>query len=466
MTRLPTIAAIATPAGSGGIGIVRISGEKARELLSRVFVPRSKNFRNFKPWVMHRGYILDNSQEPVDDALVVYMPGPATFTGEDVAEIHCHGGPYIVESVLRNLLALGAKQAGRGEFTRRAFLNGRMDLSQAEAVAELIAAPSREAARYSLKRVQGALGGKVRKLRDSVDGLRALARLGLDFPDDEIPALGKEEFAAKTNAIILEINDLLKCARRGKIMQQGVRIVLAGAVNAGKSSLLNAIAGHDRALVSNIPGTTRDFVDVDIDLEGLPAKLADTAGFRAQEATDPVECLGLARARKLMADADLVLLVLDGAALAEDSVLDNEPDETTREILASVSAPVILVWNKCDLKRPRVFPPAWAPELKGCVVSAENGENISELTAIARSALLADTSPADSAIVPNTRQAQALTEARTELEELLQELNQGLVYECCLARLDTAAAQLDEILGLANNQELLDKIFTNFCIGK
>lgn len=464
---MPTIAAIATAQGQGGIGIVRISGPDAKPLLSKIFLPKSENFTDFKPRFMHHGLVLDCNGEPLDDVLAVFMPAPATFTGEDIAEIHCHGSAFIVGEVLRNLLRLGARQAEKGEFTRRAYINGLMDLSQAEAVAELVAAPSREALRYSLKRMQGGLGQRVHVLADELDELRAFARIGVDFPDDEVPPLSEEDFAARTLSILEKIQDLLKGALRSQTVQHGALVVLAGAVNAGKSSVLNAIAGRERALVTDIAGTTRDFIEENLDFDGLPVKLVDTAGFRGGESTtDKIEQLGIARSRELLEQADLVVVVLDGEILAKKEC--EAADTQTAELLSKLSCPVILLWNKCDLERPVQFPPSWAGNLPGCIASATTGENMAGLVALIRQILLDEKcGPApDNGIAPNVRQTHALEAAARELEGLLRELENGQMYDCCLARLDTAAAFLDEILGLANNSELLDRIFENFCVGK
>ena len=310
---MPTIAAIATAPGAGGIGIVRLSGPQAREILSRMFRPASVKFTGFRPWVLHRGRVLDHEGVPLDDVLAVFMPGPRTFTGEDVAEIHCHGGPFIVQAVLETALRLGARAAERGEFSRRAFVNGRMDLSQAEAVAELIAAPSREALRYSLNRLDGLLGRKVTALRRQLEGLRVQMSLAVDFPDEEVECLAPEAFAAVVEEVAAAVRGLLTGQRRAQVMQQGAVVVLAGAVNAGKSSLLNALLGRNRALVTDIPGTTRDFLEEGCQLDGLPVRLTDTAGLR--ETGESVEEMGVALSRQKVRQADAILLLVDGGRL-------------------------------------------------------------------------------------------------------------------------------------------------------
>ncbi|MBO5490453.1 MAG: tRNA uridine-5-carboxymethylaminomethyl(34) synthesis GTPase MnmE, partial [Desulfovibrio sp.] len=238
-----TIAAVATPPGVGAIGIVRLSGPRAKDVLAHMFLPLSPAFENFRPWRLHRGRVLDWNGEALDDVLAVFMPAPRTFTGEDTAEIHCHGGPVVVQAVLESALRHGARQALRGEFSRRAFVNGRMDLSQAEAVAELIAAPSREALRYGLQRLDGLLGQRARTLRERLESLRARLCLAVDFPEEETEGLEPEELCAALDETAVALRRLLAGSRRARVMQQGALVVLAGAVNAGKSSLLNALLG-------------------------------------------------------------------------------------------------------------------------------------------------------------------------------------------------------------------------------
>lgn len=453
------IAAIATARGQGGIGIVRISGSRALEILKQVFVPRSPSFGGFRPWTLHRGTVLDAENQALDDVLAVYMPAPHTFTGEDVAEIHCHGGMLIVQMVLESVLKRGASQARRGEFSRRAFLNGRMDLSQAEAVAEMIAAPSREALRYSLNRLDGRLGQMVREFRAELDELRMLALVGVDFPDEEVPQEDSAAFCNRAEQLAQKLAKLLRGVARAEAMQQGAAVVLAGPVNAGKSSLLNALCGQDRALVTDIPGTTRDFLEARLNLDGLPLRLIDSAGLRDAASADSIESLGMDRSRRLIAEADLVLAVADCAAPEQEAM---------REILElAAGRQALLVFNKCDLAPVAQLPPGW-PELPFCAVSALTGENLEQLSGKIRQMLLAGEKGAEpeNDLAPNRRQALSLEQARGELVAMREEAANGATLDCCLARLDTVAAQLDEVLGLASHDQLLDNIFSSFCIGK
>lgn len=465
---MTTIAAIATAPGAGGIGIVRLSGPRAKEILARLFLPLSAGFVNFRPWQLHHGRVLDSHGEALDDVLAVFMPGPRTFTGEDVAEIHCHGGVFIVQAVLESALRLGARQAQRGEFSRRAFCNGRMDLSQAEAVAELVAAPSREAVRFGLSRLEGLLGRRVRALRTELDGLRAQMCLAVDFPEEEVESLPPSAFAGRVLDVMQALEGLLRAQRRARVMQQGAQVVLAGAVNAGKSSLMNALLGRQRALVTDIPGTTRDFIEEGCDLDGLPIRLVDTAGLR--EATESVEHLGIALSREKLAQADAILFVVDGGALGEDGAAAAVcPEPAAAEVLETAGdIPVLLVWNKADLCDPAVFPPRWAGRRPALRLCARSGAGLDELAARLRECILAGTAetPPEDGLAPNARQALALEQARRELEGLHADILSGMPYDCCAVRLAAATAYLDEVTGSNSTEEVLNSIFEHFCIGK
>ncbi len=468
---MSTIAAIATPPGKGAIAIVRLSGPDAKALLSRVFLPLSEKFENFFPHHLHRGSVLDWHGDAIYDVLAVYMPAPRTYTGEDIAEIQCHGSPLVAQAVLETLLRLGAEPAARGEFTRRAFLNGRMDLSQAEAVAELVAAPSREALRYGLNRLDGGLSRMVAALRDEIDALRCQLAVAVDFPEDEVEVFPRDAFESALAGIEEKIVRVLAGKRRGRLMQQGVTVVLAGAVNAGKSSLLNALLGRDRALVTDRPGTTRDFLEEYCEIEGLPVRLVDTAGLRAADApcVDEIEALGIDRSREQVVGADAVLLVLDGARMGEAGLNACDcPDEATAEVLEHAGqVPVIIVWNKCDVCRPASLPFSWAGDAPCCSVSARTGENLDVLTGLLRRILLDEGSaPVEGGLVPNARQAIALEAALAELKALRQDIAGRAPSDCCSVRLDTLAAHLAEVAGLSSPSEVLDKIFSHFCIGK
>lgn len=470
---MSTIVAIATAQGPGAIAILRMSGPLTKSFLARMFLPLAERFSNFKPWFLHHGRVLDEEGEALDDALAVFMPGPRTYTGEDMAEIHCHGGAWMVQTLLAQLCRMGARQAEKGEFSRRALLNGRMDLSQAEAVAELVAAPSRDAARYSLNRLEGLLSRKILELRDDMDALRVQTSLAVDFPDDEVNGFSPQEFQNHVATVMDKVQKLLAGKQRARMMQQGALVVLAGAVNAGKSSLLNALIGRERALVTDIPGTTRDFLEEHCDIEGLPVRLVDTAGLRdvaPDGAAASVEALGIARSREQLADADAILLVVDGAALGEIGARAATcPEPAAAEVLAQAGErPVIVVWNKADLCYPDTFPPAWVRNGVPCMaVSAKTGDCVNELASALKDVLLRDdTAIQDTGLAPNARQALALEEAADELQALYDDIGEGMPFDVCAVRLDTVATILGEVTGLTTSAEVLDKVFGQFCIGK
>ncbi len=467
-----TIAAQATPAGAGGIAVVRISGPDARTVLEALFKPSSASFAGFVPWKLHRGTVLDREGASLDDALGVFMPGPKTFTGEDCAEIHCHGGQAIVRALLESCFARGVQPAARGEFSRRAYLNGRMDLSQAEAVAEMIAAPTREAAALSLRRLEGALGRRVEAVRESLEGLRVQMSLAVDFPDDEVECLPPEQFKQVCQEACQALSKLAQGASRARLVEQGAKVVLAGEVNAGKSSLMNALLGRSRALVTDVPGTTRDFLEETLDFAGLPVRLVDTAGLR--NSADPVERLGIQRSREQLEDADLVLLVVDGAVHADpEAYLQGA---FARGVLQAVGGkPLILVWNKVDVARPEAFPPAsfaqgtdsaGASKRVALLVSATQGEHLDDLATEARRLLEAGLPAIDDGVAPNVRQAEAMAQAASELSSLIEDIDAGLPYDVLSVRLDFACACLRDIVGLGTSQDVLNRVFASFCIGK
>ncbi len=480
-----TIAAIATPPGHGGVGIIRISGPDSHAILGRLFLPASPRFSGFRPWTLHRGRVCDATGAPLDDVLAVAMPGPRTFTGEDVAEIHCHGGPAVLAAVLEAACAHGARLAGRGEFTRRAFLNGRMDLTQAEAVAEMIAAPARGGLRLAQARLQGLLGTRVAELRARLLDLRAQVCVAVDFPEDEVDCLAPDVFVAECGAVAAGVRGLLAAHERGRCWQEGALVVLAGHVNAGKSSLMNALLGRRRAIVTDMPGTTRDFIEEPVQLAGLPVRLVDTAGLR--DTGDIVEQEGVRISRDLVAQADLVLLVVDaatGLGHAERELLRQVRDQ---HVGAAYSTSMLVVLNKTDLAEfteggditEGAAAVQWPSEVEGCpcvAVSALRGQGVDELAAAARAMVLARLGapdmtgaggePESGDLAPNLRQAQVLRRALDELEALAADVRAGVPYDLCSVRLDGACTVLSEITGETTPAEVLEHIFSSFCIGK
>ena len=450
-----TIAAIATAPGAGGIGIVRVSGPGALPILEKLFAPAGKG--GYKPWILRRGRVQDTEGNTLDDSLAVFMPGPKTFTGEDVAEFQCHGGPVLLAAVLEACLCAGARLAERGEFTRRAFLNGRMDLTQAEAVAEMIAAPSKEGARLAAAKLDGVLGQRIGDLRERVEHLRAQICLAVDFPEEEVECLPQEGFLSAIADVKAAVASLLAGFERTRCWREGVTVALAGPVNAGKSSLMNALLGRQRAVVTEYPGTTRDFLED-------PVRLVDTAGLR--ETDNPAEAQGIQLGRSMIESADVVLLMVDGTE-------GTTPD--TWALLSELGPErTILVWNKSDLATP---PPHWygketnlsVKPAAHAVISARKGEGLETLAEAVRELALARSQgqePEPGEAVPNLRQARSLMEVLGELEALEQDVLAGVPYDLCAVRLEGAASALAEITGLDTPEEVLNRIFASFCIGK
>ena len=454
-----TIAAIASPVGTGGIGIVRVSGPAAKHILKRIFLPFSSRFTDFKPWTLHRGRVLDEHGDVLDDALAVFMPGPRTFTGEDVAEIHCHGGMALLGALLESILALGPRLAEAGEFSRRAFLNGRMDLAQAEAVAELISAPGKEGVLLAAAKLEGLLGRRVSSLREKLEDLRMRVCVAVDFPEEDLESLSRPDFLHGLENIAQAVRELLAGYTRNRCWQEGALVVLAGRVNVGKSSLMNALLGRERALVTAWAGTTRDFLEERMLLDGLPVRLVDTAGLR--DSADEVERLGIAASRRCVEAADLILLVLDGheGCTREDRALLEElpPDR------------VLLVWNKSDLARSDAASMPGAAGRGPVCTSAKTGDGLDELAAEVRRHIVRKSgggSARPDGLHPNVRQAGALSRALDDLNACAHDVQNGLPYDICALHLDTAGMALAGLTGRDSSDELLQRIFSTFCIGK
>lgn len=464
-----TIVAIATPPGRGGVGIIRVSGPLAPEIFRKLFTCAGRGPAPV-PRMLHFGSIADpRTKRPLDDALAVYMPGPNSFTGEDVVEFHCHGSPLILGQVVDAAIAGGCRHAARGEFSYRAFLHGRMDLSQAEAVVEMITAGSATAATLAHKRLDGEIGRRTEALRTRLLDVRAHLCVAVDFPDDEVECLPPDAFFAEIQAVQSAVSSLLAAYERNRVWQQESRVVLAGQVNAGKSSLMNALLGHRRALVSDTPGTTRDWLEERVNLDGIIARLVDTAGLR--ETPDSVEIEGINHSREQIATADAVLLVVDartGLCAPEQELLAQ---------LGKEHRAVLVVFNKIDLPDAA---PTYSPSLHCLAVSAKNGDGLDELAREVRHILLHGKGhgkehdhsglhgedAADNVLAPNTRQAQALQQAHDDLTALGEALQNGIPYDLAAVHLDAAVAALAEITGHTAPDDVLNRVFSEFCIGK
>ena len=462
-----TIAAVATAPGAGGVGIIRISGPRALDIISAMFRPSSPKFSGFTPRFLHHGHVLDAAGREADDALVVYFKGPNSFTGEDCAEIQGHGGPAVLAALLDSVLSRGARMAERGEFTRRAFLNGRLDLSQAEAVAELIAAPSREGVYLASAKLDGLLGRKVSALRESLEYLRQRVCLAIDFPDEEGECLPPQEFSAITQEVAEGIRTLLAGYERARCWREGALVVLAGQVNAGKYSLMNAFLGRNRAIVTEKPGTTRDYLEEHTTLAGLPVRLVDTAGLR-EHSEDSIELEGMKRGQEMAGNARCVLLVLDGkraeAASAPEAVFAAFGEE--KALLEKLGrSRCIAVWNKSDAAPlPEGLRDFFGAPL--LAVSSREGTGIDQLCSAVRALCLGESAPEEGDIAPNLRQADKLKQALAALESLEVAIALSMPPDLCSIHLEAASAHLADITGLNSTEDTLNSIFESFCIGK
>lgn len=462
MSGLDTIAAPATPPGRGGIGIVRVSGPKAtaiaEALLGRVPPPRRATLAAFH----------DAAGEPLDAGIALFFPGPASFTGEDVLELHGHGGPVVMELLLARVLELGARRARPGEFTERAFFAGKVDLAQAEAVADLIEAGSAQAARAAMRSLQGEFSREVEALAAAVTELRVYVEAAIDFPDEDVDFIGSAEVAGRLADIEARFERLGRAASQGRLLRDGLHVVIAGKPNAGKSSLLNQLAGHEAAIVTDIPGTTRDLLRERIHVDGLPLHVVDTAGLR--DTSDAVEGEGVRRARAEIARADLVLYVVDSTQAPAPEALRAE--------LAALPAgvPVLVVWNKADLtggRSPQDDVPQSAAEsgpAPGCradavVISAKTGFGLDALRARLKERAGYEQAGAG-AFSARARHVEALGRARRGFERAKALLAARSSFELIAEELRLGHEALGEITGAVSSDDLLGKIFGSFCIGK
>ncbi|MBU1741284.1 MAG: tRNA uridine-5-carboxymethylaminomethyl(34) synthesis GTPase MnmE [Proteobacteria bacterium] len=460
MKHLPdndTIAAISTPIGAGGIGIVRISGPNSSEILNKFFNNGARTVANPRKMVL--GWVVDNGGLRVDQALVVFMPAPRTYTGQDVAEIQAHGGPMALQKILETVISAGARPAAPGEFTYRAFLNGKIDLSQAEAVAEVIQAKTAQALAAAQSRLAGRLAEQIDLIRQELIAVLAQVEAAVDFPDEDLEILSEHDLARRLeDRAMSPLKNLLAQARTGLLLQDGAVVVLAGKPNVGKSSLLNALLHEDRAIVTEVPGTTRDLIEEWLDLDGLPVRLVDTAGLRP--VTDVVEEQGVSRAVARAARADLVLFLIDGSEPLTDE------DHQARGFLSE--KPILPVINKIDLSRhPALRPDLLFPPENWLAISALTGQGLDSLCQAVRQSLLqGDSGPDSTAILPNLRQQLDLGAALAATEAAASALKNGRPPELAAVDLREAAYHLDEITGQAASDEVLNQIFSTFCIGK
>jgi tRNA modification GTPase len=445
-----TIAAVATPPGTGGVGIVRVSGSRVAEIAVAVLQSQPRpRYATLSPFRDVKGAI-------VDHGLALYFPAPHSYTGEDVLELHGHGGPVVLDLLLQSVLAAGARPARPGEFTERAYLNAKLDLAQAEAVADLIESASAHAAHAALRSFEGVFSRRIQDINETLVNLRLHIEAALDFPEEEIDFLAEPSLLAHSRQLSASINDLLADTRQGQLLHDGMTIVLAGRPNAGKSSLLNLLAQRDSAIVSPIPGTTRDILREHIQIDGLPLHILDTAGLR--ESGDAVESEGVRRARAAMQQADRVLLIVDDSSETSEGV-----SELVAELPPDVQ--VTLVRNKVDISgRTSGLHPATDSGVAEVALSAKSGEGIEALRAHLKQCM-GYQSAGEGTFSARRRHLEALNQARTHIEAASAQLAERK-GELAAEELRRAQEALGEITGEFTSDDLLGRIFASFCIGK
>ena len=441
-----TICAIATPPGVGGVGVIRVSGPKCRyvaeQLLDVVVKPRRAHFARF----------VDDKGQALDSGIAILFESPASFTGEDVLELQGHGGPQILQLLMTRVLSLGVRPARPGEFSERAFLNNKIDLVQAEAIADLIESGTEASARAAQRSLEGVFSEQVNTLQQELIDLRVFVEAAMDFPDEEIDFLADSDVLQRLAGAVERLKSLLEQAHQGQLLRDGINIVIAGLPNAGKSSLLNALAGRESAIVTDIPGTTRDVLREHISLDGLPAHIADTAGIR--DSTDQIEAEGVRRARASLATADLALLVIDSSQpLAPQLALRSE---------VPANIPCIEVYNKIDLTGDTV-----GVDEDGLKIwlSAKTNNGLGELVQLIKTSVGAS-SQQSGVFSARTRHLEALRLTLDHIETGRQQLEQFNAAETLAEELRLAQKALGEITGQYLPDDLLGAIFSSFCIGK
>ncbi len=448
-----TIVALATASGQGAIAIIRLSGPEAISICNQLFQP--KDLAKEPGYTIHHGTIQDGN-EVIDEVLVSLFVAPQSYTKENLVEISCHGSNFIVQQIIQLLLRHGARLAQAGEFTKRAFLNGQFDLAQAEAVADLIASGTQAAHRTALNQMRGGYSGEIRQLRESLIHFASMIELELDFSEEDVEFASREDLKQLVEKIQLVVSPLLESFQLGNVIKQGVPTVIAGKPNAGKSTLLNALLNEDKAIVSDIPGTTRDFIEDVITLAGVSFRFIDTAGLRAPK--DAIEKLGVARTYEKLKQAALIIYVVDLTANSLDEI--NEEQQQ----LEQQGAPFIMVGNKIDqasedflrdLKNTDILP-----------LSAKNKTNIEGLKQRILHAVSLEQVSKDQTLVTNLRHYESLQETRKALDDVLAGIDRGISNDLLALDIRQALHHLGEITGEITTEDLLENIFSKFCIGK
>ncbi|MEW9672337.1 tRNA uridine-5-carboxymethylaminomethyl(34) synthesis GTPase MnmE [Ammoniphilus sp. 3BR4] len=454
-----TIAAIATPMGEGGIGIIRVSGPDSVEVVDKIFKGKHK-LSTVDTHTIHYGYLIEPGEGTIqEEAMVTVMRAPRTFTKEDVVEINCHGGIVSVNRTLQLVLENGARLAEPGEFTKRAFLNGRIDLSQAEAVIDLIRAKTDRAMKVALHQVEGKLSRLIHRLRQNILELLAHIEVNIDYPEHDVESVTRNMLLEKSELIKEEILRLVRTSEQGKILREGLSTVIVGRPNVGKSSLLNSLIHENRAIVTEIPGTTRDVIEEYVNVKGVPLRLVDTAGIRETE--DIVERIGVEKSRQMLKEADLILLVLNyNEELSEE-------DKTLLELVKGLNTIVII--NKIDLPQQLKMEElqSLVPNLTLITTSVKEEEGIEDLEqAIANLFFQGQVMQEDQTYVSNARHIALLKDSIKAMEDFAESIGSGMPVDISAFDLKQTWELLGEIVGDTASDSLLDQIFSQFCLGK
>ncbi len=451
-----TIAAISTAFGNAGIAIVRISGPESLAILKKAFESFKKP--SFEPNKMYLGKILAKNSQIIDEVLAVYFKAPASFTGQDMVEINCHGGFLNAQKVLKRILELGASLAGPGEFTERAFLEGKIDLTQAEAIADIIYAKSDKAQALAQNQLAGHLSFEIKKILQRVLDIYGHLTTDLDYPDEELPELSQEEIIKKINGAIVEINKLLSGVQVATLYKEGLKVAIVGLPNAGKSSLLNALVKDARAIVTDIPGTTRDVLESQIEIKGVLIRLFDTAGIT--DTDDKVEKEGVKRSFKAIQNSDLLILVIEQYKDIEKFLKHLKP-KIKKIVLAKK---IILIKNKIDIKKEKQPIKLSVIPIKTFEISAKKPKSLKEVEEGLVSELLQEET--GSILLNSLRQKQLLIKAKEVLVKIIKLIKLNEKEDIILIELETAKQYLEEIIGQKFSEAMLEKVFSRFCVGK